>query len=409
MNGRGIVLVSDLDIGGAAISCGRLRRGLALSCDLPIEWVAARGRGDREACVLESCPGVTTAVLRWVTRTVGWSHRAARVDQAVVDRAMAKAVRDRLPRVVNLHNIHEAMSVRLLDRLPTGCPIVWTLHDMWPLTGSCSYSYGCEKYLDGCNGECPEGSGNETDRSLGWRRREAFFKANSARMAIVCPSRWLAQCARKRLGGGVRVECIPYSIDTNVFRPLGTPRECRRLLSLPDKPVILAGSQLPGERRKGISVLADAVARMRGRMGDSFSVVVFGNYREALELPADWNLRGTICDEELLNIYYNCADAFVLPSYADNLPNTLLEATAAGVPSVTFAVGGCTDIIRDGQNGLVARPGDPVDLAACMERALAMGTDAWNDMRKKCRSIATKEYALDRQARRYLELFGELQ
>ena len=53
---------------------------------------------------------------------------------------------------------------------------------------------------------------------------------------------------------------------------------------------------------------------------------------------------------------YSMADVFVIPSFQDNLPNTVLEAMACGRRVVGFRIGGIPDMVRDGENGLLAPP-----------------------------------------------------
>ena len=62
-------------------------------------------------------------------------------------------------------------------------------------------------------------------------------------------------------------------------------------------------------------------------------------------------------------LYYRAADIFVLPSFSEAFPLTLLEAGAAGLPIVATDVGGVSDILHDGVNGLITKIGDPEDLA----------------------------------------------
>lgn len=75
-------------------------------------------------------------------------------------------------------------------------------------------------------------------------------------------------------------------------------------------------------------------------------------------------LLGYIKEEKKMVEVYNAVDVFVLPSLSENLPNTIMEAMACGVPCVGFKVGGIPEMIDHRQNGYVATFKDSVDLAA---------------------------------------------
>ncbi len=60
------------------------------------------------------------------------------------------------------------------------------------------------------------------------------------------------------------------------------------------------------------------------------------------------------------------SDVFVLPSYAEGLPMALLEAMAAGLPSITTGVGGIPDVFTHGVEGSIVRPGDRAQLSAAL-------------------------------------------
>lgn len=76
---------------------------------------------------------------------------------------------------------------------------------------------------------------------------------------------------------------------------------------------------------------------------------------------------------------YWAADVLVLPSYREGMPNVLLEAAATGLPLVATDIGGCNEIIRHGENGLLVPVKDSAALAAAMDKLrepaprLAMG------------------------------------
>jgi glycosyltransferase involved in cell wall biosynthesis len=114
---------------------------------------------------------------------------------------------------------------------------------------------------------------------------------------------------------------------------------------------------------------------------------------------------GEINSDEKLALVYAAADVFVLPSREDNLPNTILEALACGTPCVSFGIGGIPEAIDDRQNGYIAEPFDPIDLAHGIVWVL---TQDAGEIGAVARAKALREYALPIQAQRYQEIYESL-
>ena len=72
---------------------------------------------------------------------------------------------------------------------------------------------------------------------------------------------------------------------------------------------------------------------------------------------------GYVNDTQQIVDVYNACDVFVLPSLSENLPNTIMEAMACGVPSIGFKVGGIPEMIDHCKNGYVAAERNADDLA----------------------------------------------
>lgn len=74
---------------------------------------------------------------------------------------------------------------------------------------------------------------------------------------------------------------------------------------------------------------------------------------------------------DIANLLHD-ADAFVLPSDWEGLPNALIEALAAGLPAVASKVGGTSDVVHDGVSGFLVPPNDPQRLANAMLRMMKL-------------------------------------
>lgn len=408
-----LLVVSDTTEGGAATSCRRLVQALRRHGEGSPRWVAGKGSAARGAEIAAEWPALgPTAVYRLLARLGTASVLAARAEQAAAERSLLGRIRCARADVLNLHNIHDGVGFGLFERLPRELPVVWTLHDMWPLTGWCAYALDCERYAgSGCVG-CPRAAAARDlgqDPAREQARRTRAFERRRARTLFVTPSRWLAACARRRLPAGSRVEVVPYSLDLEVFAPLPDRAAVRSALGLPaGRRILLAGAQDLADTRKGVRLLLAALERLPDSVRRGLLVVLFGERGGGLRWPEGVTCCGPVTDERLLNLYYNAADAYVLPTLADNLPNTLIESLASGTPGVCFAVGGCPEIVTSGETGLLVEDVTPEGLAPALERVAA-----WSDAERaaygrRCRAFAEANYAHALQAGRYGALFARI-
>lgn len=315
--------------------------------------------------------------------------------------------------VVHLSWINQGMlslgSIRKILR--SGKPVVWTMHDLWPASAICHYARGCAAFKTGCH-HCRllPGGGSPNDLSARVYARKQKIYRNSNIHFVTC-SKWLADQARQsRLLAGLYVEPIPNPIDTRVYAPRDR-RECRSRLQLPvDKRVILFVSQRATMERKGMTYLVEAVrqlAESRPDMAADTVVAILGGHSEdvvaQLALPA-FPL-GYVSDERKIVDVYNAADVFVLPSLEDNLPNTIMEAMACGVPCVGFKVGGIPEMIDHRRNGYVAAFRDAADLAAGIRWVLAEADYA--DLQRQALSKVAASYSQRSVAMRYIEVYNQ--
>jgi glycosyltransferase involved in cell wall biosynthesis len=292
--------------------------------------------------------------------------------------------------------------------LPPGKPLVWTMHGMEAITGGCHYDGGCGKFTREC-GACPQlGSQAEDDLTRKvWRRKQASYeKTRPDKFHLVSPSRWLRdEAKRSSLLSRFPCSVIPNGLDIEVFAPRNRVFARESLGIPPDARVALFVADGVDDPRKGFQLLAQAVSGLD--FGDKMLLVSLGVGRppELQSLP-HLHLQ-PVNNDGLLSCIYSAADIFVAPSVQDNLPNTILESMACGVPVAGFAVGGIPDAVDSGVTGLLASPGDVGGLRAVISQMLR--DDAKRaEMSRNCRRVAEEKYSLEAQARLYLKLYEEL-
>ena len=140
-----------------------------------------------------------------------------------------------------------------------------------------------------------------------------------------------------------RIAAIHTGVDTDFFHPLSR-MECRNTLGLPQEPVIFifVGRLHPW---KGIREIIEVA---RGCPALQF---VFLGPGEIPEHPENCRFLGPRPPAEVRE-WLNAADCFILPTYTDAVPASVMEAFSCGIPAITTDIGGCPEIVENGVNGL---------------------------------------------------------
>ncbi len=305
--------------------------------------------------------------------------------------------------IVNLHWVSDFLDFPSFFETTSGQKIVWTLHDMNAFTGGCHYSAGCHRHREACQ-NCPQISDSDlpdqAETSLALKMK-VLEKPNGLK-TIVTPSRWLSSCSSaSKLFGHLPHCTIPYSLPTEIFTPL-EKKACRQVLSLPmDKKILLFVSSQLNNTRKGFDLLLKSLSIPGG--GRDLVICSVGETDATLpDLGAEYVSLGKVQDERLMSIVYNAADAFVIPSREDNLPNVVLESLACGTPVIGFTVGGIPDMIQSGSNGLLVDKTEPEALAAAIN-AFVNGEVTFS--REEIASAARSRYSPIVQAGAYISIY----
>ncbi len=317
--------------------------------------------------------------------------------------------------IINLHWVSQFQSpVTLKHVFALGKPVVYTLHDQWAFTGGCHYASGCKEYQSSCK-TCPQLASDpfSLPETVLWDKEALFQNAN---LTIVTPSRWMGRCAREsRLFKSLRVEVIANSLETDLYSPLPKDQAKKRL-EIPENAVTFLFGAIDGtEKRKGF---AELIGAMKSSLENEFfqellrkdqlRLLCFGKPNGQLEsMGIPVISLGRLGTDEEIRDAYSAADIFLLPSLEDNLPNTILESMSCATPVVAFDVGGVSDMVTDGVNGLLVKAFDTQQMGEAIV-ALALDPEKRFSMGKAGRERAVRDYPLDVQAGNYLNLYDDL-
>lgn len=199
------------------------------------------------------------------------------------------------------------------------------------------------------------------------QRSSVWVKPSLAKAAqVVVPSGFLQNVFAQF---GIATKIVPNIIDLDLFHPAeGTVRE-RRFT------VVITRNLEP---IYGLDTAIRCIALVRQSIpgialkiaGSGPQLAQLQRLVEELELTACISFLGRQERADIVALYQS-ADVMLNPSLVDNMPNSVLEALACGVPVISTNVGGVPHIVEDGRTALLVHPKDPTAMAASLVRLYA--------------------------------------
>lgn len=267
------------------------------------------------------------------------------LNNQIIPRILIRYIRENDFDIVHIHShLHFSSNAIVFANMWKRNPIILTSHGTAPLSGYMSFM---SEFYD-------------------------FFIARSMlklvdKIIALSPSQ--AEMLRKLGAPSERLTIIPNGIDLNKIKFDNGKKKLKQQYGLEDKIVILYVGGLI--LRKGIHYLLDAMNLLKR----DCALLIAGS-----ELPGHPNVKGQLQEQvkrlNLKNIYflgtlsseqlssiYSLSDIFVLPSLAEGMSIALLEAMAYRNCVVASNIPGISDVVRNGENGLLFKPGDFHNLA----------------------------------------------
>lgn len=312
--------------------------------------------------------------------------------------------------VINLSWINQGLlSINGIRRLGSlGKPIVWTMHDMWNLTGICHHSYDCKGYKESC-GNCQflTGlSGSDLSNKIHQRKKELYAGLN---IHFVAVSNWLAGlCRQSSLLGDKPLSVIPNAFPINSF--VTKPTHSITSFNIDyTRNIIVMGAARLDDPIKGLGYAIEALNYIfdnHPEIARTSTAVFFGdirNPRKFDELRFPHIHIGRINDQKVIHMIYAASKVVLSTSLYETLPTTLIEGQASGCLAVTFGKGGQTDIVEHMKNGYIAEYRDAKSVARGILWAFEQNVD-----RDALHESVRRRYASSEIAMEYISLYNDL-
>ncbi len=310
--------------------------------------------------------------------------------------------------LIHIHNLHGYYLnfftlINFLNKY--NIPVVWTLHDEWPMTWMPAHSMGCLhcKTLEGvCTNhyQYPKTYNKLFAKFMFSKKRKLFSK--DWNNTLVCPSDWIKKSVESSYLKHLRSKLILNGVDINTFKPLNNKQELRKKYDIPlDKKVVLFSIPNIKDTNKGYQSVLETAKILRD---EDVLFVGVGD----LNIKNSKNIKTIqyISDESLMTEVYNLADVFLYTSLVESFSLTVAESMACGVPVVAFGAQGVQELV-DKDSGFLSKTGDILELANNVEFLLD-NKELRENMSISGRRKIVESFSLERMLTEYKKLYKNI-
>jgi glycosyltransferase involved in cell wall biosynthesis len=307
--------------------------------------------------------------------------------------------------IIHLHWINGGfVNIKLLSKIKK--PIIWTMRDMWPMTGGCHYSLNCEKYKTGC-GKCEQlRSKNKYDLSkIIFNRKKRYISKENINLVGI--SRWLSEEASKsKLFKNFDIRTISNNINEKEFYQIDK-NIAKEILNLKtNKKIILTGAKNLNDFYKGFHKFLNAIEKLNEK---EYYICFFGKIDSKFieNIGFDYTNFGILNDSISLRLLYSASDVFVATSLQEAFGKTIAEAMSCGTPVVCFNANGPKDIVDHKENGYLATPYSSSDLVEGIKWVLE-DENRRLKLSSNAREKVLNNYTLNKVASQYIKLYKDI-
>lgn len=409
--------------GGAFTACERLHRGLLdldidswILCEVPSGKVPRSlglRKGNKRGRLYERIRGRLRFEIRRLQKPPFFVEPNCHTTISLnfLSNNLVNRIHEIKPDIVHLHWVGAGMMrIEDLPEIMAKFPVVWTLHDLWPLMGGEHHAYSDERWKTGYTREnrCLSAKGPDLNRWV-WNRKMRAWGGSTIHTIAV--SQWVNDCiSASRIFNEVKGKrrVIHNGLDESVFRlsqetknnPRGSDSHANRPWRL------LFGAVAQDNPIKGGDLLYPTLQVLKAG-GRNVELVTFGRgvTKYIDEMPV--LNHGKIHSQLELAQLYASADLMLVPSRLETFGQIASEALACGTPVVCFDTSGLRDVVLHKRNGYRAKCYDPFELAKGIEWCL--GEPARLDkLKASSREHAVKYFSIAKIAKTTVDFYNEI-
>ena len=225
---------------------------------------------------------------------------------------------------------------------------------------------------------------------------------------VISITPWEVDTYLKKYTSKSKIEIIPNGMDPILFKKI-VPNNFKKNHKIKGKLVLFFGRLNP---TKGPEVLAKAAIEITKERKDTNFVWIGPDEGKAEEVKKlirpykNMQYLGPIKGKEKIAEMYQAADVYVLPSYREGLPLTLIESFASGLPVIASPVNGIPYELKENENGFLVPYGD----IQLLKKRILEVLDNPNLAKKfsKNNKEKSKNYTWDKINNRYLKIYKDL-
>ncbi|MCI8566646.1 MAG: glycosyltransferase [Lachnospiraceae bacterium] len=401
-----VLLINTKYQGGGAEKVARqLYQGLP-TYGVQTAFLAGRNRGQES-----DVPAIYSSFGRraWNYANRKLHNNAIRHDAYAVKQIL-RCIEQEQPDIVHFHNVHgHYMGIADIAKIAAVRPVVWTLHDMWALTGHCCICIDdCTAWYENGCAHCDKlGTYSQLRRDASadlLRLKKMTFAGKG--IYFVTPSRWLEERIRNSYLGDENIRTICNGVDTTRFRYLDKAEIKKKYgISQHKKALMFLGTALDNEI-KGIRYLIRALELLPDK--ETYFLLMVGDCSQLGRIKEAFAHKdfGYVKDTDLLNEIYAAADLFIFPSVHESAGLMAVESGASGTACVAFDSEGIPEAVTEDVGWLVPRR-EAEKMSSCIQTAFA-DRERLRIKGQHFRQTVEQMFSLERMLRQYAELYGEV-